>query len=117
MVTIAVDAMGGDKAPAPEIEGAILAAREYGHRILLVGDRHTLEHGLQAHGIGRSLPIEIVHATERIWEKMFALAVPQRDRKTLLEAIACVDCAIWDVIGKAAKIPVVKLLGGYREEA
>ena len=38
MVTIAVDAMGGDKAPVPEVEGAVRAAREFGHRIVLVGD-------------------------------------------------------------------------------
>ena len=30
---------------------------------------------------------------ERIWEQLFALTHASRDRKTLLEAIACVDCA------------------------
>ena len=34
---IAVDAMGSDKAPKPEIEGAILAAKHYDVRVLLVG--------------------------------------------------------------------------------
>ena len=34
MITIAVDAMGGDHAPRPEVEGAIVAAREFGVRIL-----------------------------------------------------------------------------------
>ena len=33
---IALDAMGSDRAPKPEIEGAILAARQYGVRVLLV---------------------------------------------------------------------------------
>ena len=37
MITIAVDAMGGDQAPRPEVEGAVLAAREFGVRVLLVG--------------------------------------------------------------------------------
>ena len=37
MITIAVDAMGGDNAPRPEVEGSVLAAREFGVRILLVG--------------------------------------------------------------------------------
>ena len=37
MITIAVDAMGGDHAPRPEVEGSVLAARELGVRILLVG--------------------------------------------------------------------------------
>lgn len=52
---------------------------------------------------------------ERIWEKMFALTHASRDRKTLLEAIACMDCAIWDLIGKALGKTVRELLGGYRE--
>jgi D-arabinonate dehydratase len=52
---------------------------------------------------------------ERIWEKMFALATANGDRKTLLEAIACVDCAVWDVLGKAVGKSVRELLGGYSE--
>ena len=57
-----------------------------------------------------------IFATERHWERMFALSTAGRDRKTLLEAIACVDCAIWDVIGKATRTSVRQLLGGYRDE-
>ncbi len=57
-----------------------------------------------------------IFATELLWEKMFALSVAGRDRKTLLEANACVDCAIWDVIGKTTKTSVRQLLGGYREQ-
>ena len=52
---------------------------------------------------------------ERIWEAMFALShVARYRRKTLLEAIACVDCAVWDVVGKALGKSVCALLGGYR---
>jgi phosphate acyltransferase len=65
MVTIAVDAMGGDKAPAPEVEGAVHAAQEYGHRILLIGDGPAIERELQAHDAG-DLPITVIHASERI---------------------------------------------------
>jgi glycerol-3-phosphate acyltransferase PlsX len=66
MVTIAVDAMGGDKAPVPEVEGAIHAARQFGHRVLLVGDRASVQQELDLHSSARTLPIEIVHAPERI---------------------------------------------------
>jgi glycerol-3-phosphate acyltransferase PlsX len=66
MVTIAVDAMGGDKAPVPEVAGAVLAAREYGHRILLVGDGPAVEKELKSHDSAGDLPITIVHAAERI---------------------------------------------------
>jgi D-galactarolactone cycloisomerase len=53
---------------------------------------------------------------ERIWEAMFALThVARSRRKTLLEAIACVDCAVWDVVGKALGKSVCALLGGYRQ--
>jgi len=51
---------------------------------------------------------------ERIWATLFALTHASRDRKTLLEAIACVDCALWDVMGKAQGRSVCELLGGTR---
>lgn len=49
----------------------------------------------------------------RIWERLFALTHASRDKKTLLEAIARVDCALWDVAGKALRQSVCALLGGY----
>jgi L-alanine-DL-glutamate epimerase-like enolase superfamily enzyme len=52
---------------------------------------------------------------ERIWEKMFALTIANRDRKMLLEAISCMDCAIWDLIGKTTRKSVRELLGGSRD--
>src|SRR6266567_1098318 len=61
MITIAVDAMGGDHAPRPEVEGAIVAAREFGVRILLVGLAPELKRELAKHS-HRGLPIEIVPA-------------------------------------------------------
>jgi glycerol-3-phosphate acyltransferase PlsX len=66
MVTIAVDAMGGDKAPAPEVDGAVLAARQYGHRIILVGDHDEIHRKLKHHHDLADLPIEVMHASERI---------------------------------------------------
>ena len=65
MITIAVDAMGGDHAPRPEVEGSVLAAREYGVRIMLVGQAHALRTELAKHSPA-DLPIEIVAASEVI---------------------------------------------------
>jgi len=63
---IALDAMGSDRAPKPEIEGAIQAARQYGVRVLLVGPESIVKPELDRHrSVGR-LPIEIVHASEYI---------------------------------------------------
>jgi D-arabinonate dehydratase len=52
---------------------------------------------------------------ERIWERLFALSHVSRDRKTFMEALACVDCAVWDVLGKALGQSVSALLGGYHD--
>ena len=52
---------------------------------------------------------------ERAWQAMFELTHASADRKLLLEAIACVDCALWDLVGKARGKPVRDLLGGNRE--
>src|ERR1700693_3359933 len=65
MITIAVDAMGGDNAPRPEVEGSVLAAREFGVRILLVGQPHLVRPELAKHATP-NLSIEIVAASEVI---------------------------------------------------
>jgi phosphate acyltransferase len=62
---IALDAMGADKAPKPEIEGAIQAARQFGIRVLLVGREEIIQAELARHSY-RDLPIEIIHASEYI---------------------------------------------------
>ena len=66
MVTIAVDAMGGDHAPRHEVDGAIRAARSLGVRIILVGKQDLLCTELAAHEGAGELPIEIHHASEQI---------------------------------------------------
>jgi phosphate acyltransferase len=65
MITIAVDAMGGDHAPRPEVEGSVLAARELGVRVLLVGQPAVVRGELAKHATP-NLPIEIVPASEVI---------------------------------------------------
>jgi glycerol-3-phosphate acyltransferase PlsX len=57
--------MGSDTYPAPDVEGAVLAAREYGVEILLVGDASRIQpllDSLQA----ASLPIRVIHAPEML---------------------------------------------------
>jgi phosphate acyltransferase len=64
--TIALDAMGSDRAPKPEIEGALQAARHFGIRVLLVGPQDRLKADLERYPGSRRLPIEVVHASEVI---------------------------------------------------
>jgi glycerol-3-phosphate acyltransferase PlsX len=63
---IALDAMGSDRAPKPEIEGAIQAARQYNVRVQLVGPEPVVRAELNRHRAAARLPIEIVHASEYI---------------------------------------------------
>ncbi len=61
---IAVDAMGGDHAPENPVAGALLAARELGAEIVLVGQQDRIESILKDHQAAPN--IEIVHADEVI---------------------------------------------------
>jgi phosphate acyltransferase len=65
---IALDAMGSDRAPTIEVEGAIAALREPGNdfRIVFVGDRERIRAELARHPEAPAERIEIVHAPQRI---------------------------------------------------
>jgi glycerol-3-phosphate acyltransferase PlsX len=64
---IAVDAMGGDFAPANPVTGAVEALRSNDHisRLYLVGDKPRIEEELRQHGLADSR-LEIFHASEII---------------------------------------------------
>ncbi len=62
---IALDAMGGDRAPVDPVRGAVLASRELGIDVALVGDAETLHVELERQG-GAGLAIQIVNASEAI---------------------------------------------------
>lgn len=61
---IAVDAMGGDHAPESVVEGAVLAAREHGTKIILTGVAERVQAELDKFKDHSSLPIEVEHAEE-----------------------------------------------------
>src|SRR5437867_13314825 len=61
MPKIAVDAMGGDRAPEVVVEGAMLATEEPGVEVVLVGQREVVEQELTRHGAHR---LEIVWASQ-----------------------------------------------------
>lgn len=62
---IALDAMGGDHAPAEIVAGALLATKELGIDVALVGPQDLIEAELRHNGV---IPpgIEIIHASEAI---------------------------------------------------
>lgn len=62
---IVVDAMGSDRNPVPDVEGAVLAAREFGDTIILVGDQARVEQELTRHDTA-GLALEVVHAPQAV---------------------------------------------------
>lgn len=79
MTKIVLDAMGSDEYPTPDVIGALMAAREYGVEILLVGDEAKIQPALAAQAPG-DLPIRIIHAPEMLTmeDKGMALVLKAR---------------------------------------
>jgi len=66
IMRIVLDAMGSDDRPSPDIEGAIIAARDFpGDSIILVGDHNIIDQALSKHNT-TGLKLEIVHASQII---------------------------------------------------
>lgn len=58
-------------------------------------------------------PVDI----ERIWDQMYLSTLFYGRKGLVLNAISCVDLALWDLLGKLRQEPVYHLLGGaVREE-
>jgi glycerol-3-phosphate acyltransferase PlsX len=88
MLTIAVDAMGGDTAPKSEVEGAIQAVQALDVRIVLVGLEEVVRKELALYPEARGLPIRVRHASEFItMEDSAAKAV--RTKKDSSIRVAC----------------------------
>jgi glycerol-3-phosphate acyltransferase PlsX len=66
MLTIAVDAMGGDHFPQSEVSGALLAVKELGVKVILVGREDVIRRELDSHGTWDRSRITIHHASEQI---------------------------------------------------
>jgi len=86
MLTIVVDAMGGDNAPACVVEGTIDALRESGNRfeILLIGQEDKVSPLLRQHDLG-SLNLRFQHAPEVVtMEDIPATAVKTKQDSSLV---------------------------------
>lgn len=88
---VALDAMGGDRAPGVVVEGAVDAARAHGIPILLVGQRAAIETELARHDAA-GLSLEIVETDEIIeMDEHPARALRQKPRASLKLAVDLVS--------------------------
>ncbi len=90
----------------------------------LVSDIYTADEDLPQAEIVRIVRDELVPivvgmdamATERCWDAMSVILKDQlRNRWYATQAIACIDTAIWDLVGKALDVPLYQLWGGFRD--
>jgi glycerol-3-phosphate acyltransferase PlsX len=79
---IAVDAMGGDAAPAAVVAGAVSAARDCGIDVELVGPRDRLEREIAAHGPVDGAHVTLVEAPAAVGMADPPLAALRRNRPT-----------------------------------
>jgi len=68
---------------------------------------HTMVTGLKSLLIGEN-PLE----TSRLWEKMWRATIYYGRSGAVLQAMAGIDIALWDIKGKALGQPIATLLGG-----
>ena len=78
-------------------------------------------HALRS-GIGELIVGADPLAPEQLYQQLFALTWQRRShekgwsREAVVRISAAVDIAAWDILGKAAGLPLYRLFGGYRSE-
>lgn len=88
--TIALDAMGGDLAPAVPVEAAVIAAREHDAAIALVGDEAAVSAELAKHDTS-GLPVQVVPSEGVVSEEEApARALLSKPRASIAVAVGMV---------------------------
>ncbi len=77
----------------------------------LIIAKHIVEDQLAPALVGED-PTDI----ERLWQTMYWRNVPNGRTGLVMGCISGVDIALWDILGKAANMPVYKLLGAHTDK-
>jgi glycerol-3-phosphate acyltransferase PlsX len=107
---IAIDAMGGDKAPRPIVEGVVQAAGlvQEDTEILLVGQEPVIKKDLKSRFIPRELPISVVHAPEVVsMDEAPALALRKKRDSSIMVAIELMKKGLADAFVSAGNTGAV----------
>jgi len=116
MIRVAIDAMGGDYAPREIVHGAVLAAREYGVSVALVGIPKDIEVELKRHEI-QGLNVSIVAASEVVaMDEKPSKAVLRKKDSSIVKAMAQVaeghaDCVVACGSTGAAAVAATFIIG------
>ena len=77
---------------------------------ITVTSEFLIENNLKPLLVGED-PFEL----EKLWDQMYRYSVHGRKCEPMI-AISAVNCALWDLVGKARNEPVYRLLGGSTRE-
>ena len=101
MVRVAVDGMGGDHAPRAVVEGAVLAAKEYGSDVILIGQKDLLQRELDRIA---SVPstVRVQHAAEVVdMTEPAAMGVRKKKDSSIMVAVDLVKQKMADAVVSA----------------
>lgn len=105
---IAVDALGGDHAPAEQVKGAVLAARQYDVQLSLVGPPDQIEAELKKHGsTPASITVVPAFGTIEMEEDRIVQAVRQRPEASINVAMSLVRDGKADAVVSAGNTGAV----------
>ena len=80
----------------------------YGSPLIIA--KHIVEDQLAPAILGED-PTDI----ERLWQRMYWRNVPNGRTGLVMGCISGIDIALWDILGKIAKLPISKLLGAHSD--